>query len=211
MKRVGKSGWRPRSLCPWKDLLIHQKRTIKDFFSFDHNALLWAPMRSTAKCVHYFLFLITFGSSGDWPKKKVSVGTWVWNCWWKWVERLPGSRGKSKCILDCSNSKNWSWPPPSDFHWRWILARIGWWDRCCCLFHPNLSVFYRLASVSSVGFHLKNELFIGVSTKATTLRAASSLASGLQYSNFPYCFTTFLSSTVLLDVEVERKLEVAAQ
>ena len=69
MKRVGKSGWRPRSLCPWKDLLIHQKRTIKDFFSFDHNALLWAPMRSTAKCVHYFLFLITFGSSGDWPKK----------------------------------------------------------------------------------------------------------------------------------------------
>ena len=32
MKRVGKSGWRPRSLCPWKDLLIHQKRTIKDFF-----------------------------------------------------------------------------------------------------------------------------------------------------------------------------------
>ena len=40
MKRVEKSGWRPRSLCPWKDLLIHQKRTIKDFFGLsDHNAL----------------------------------------------------------------------------------------------------------------------------------------------------------------------------
>ena len=114
----------------------------------------------TKMCIT-FSFSSLLGAQEIDLKKKVSVGTWVWNCWWKWVERLPGSRGKSKCILDCSNSKNWSWSLPSDFHWRWILARIGWWDRCCCLFHPNLSVFYRLASVSSVGFHLKNELFIG--------------------------------------------------
>ena len=53
--------------------------------------------------------------------------------------------------------------------------------------------------------------YVSVPCGTVGTRAASSLASGLQYSNFPYCFTTFLSSTVLLDVEVERKLEVAAQ
>ena len=73
-KRVEKSGWRPRSLCPWKDLLIHQKRTIKDFFGLsDHNAL-WEAFTSTMgtlnslpKCAllslsHHFWEPPSFGS-----------------------------------------------------------------------------------------------------------------------------------------------------
>ena len=76
LKLIDEKGWEIRMKAsqplPLKGFVDPSKKDNQRLFSFDHNALLWAPMGSTAKCVHYFLFLITFGSSGDWPKKKVS-------------------------------------------------------------------------------------------------------------------------------------------
>ena len=91
-KRVEKSGWRPRSLCPWKDLLIHQKRTIKDFFGLsDHNAL-WEAFTST------------MGTLNSLPKcALLSLSHHFWeppSFWSQWMKNLKKSYfTSSRCNL----------------------------------------------------------------------------------------------------------------